>query len=263
MALTILTDTRIRDDKDGPTLAQPVRPGARDLREAGAIRPHRHSYAQLTWARAGVMRVTAAGSSWIVPPERAIWIAPGIEHTVANLGPAQMRVLCVHPSRALFAGEECVAVAVSPLLREAMLALGQCEDEDRRAALLADLVLDELARSRTRPLRVPMPRDKRLQALCQVLLDAPGTEATLAELATRAGASERTMARLFDKELGMGFAQWRQQVRLAHAAPLIARGLPLARVAQELGYASQSAFSAMFKKTFGEPPSRFFARQTA
>jgi AraC-like DNA-binding protein len=56
----------------------------------------------------------------------------------------------------------------------------------------------------------------------------------------------------------MSFGQWRQQLRLAHAAPLIARGLPLSHVAEQLGYASQSAFSAMFKKTFGTSPSAFF-----
>jgi AraC-like DNA-binding protein len=59
----------------------------------------------------------------------------------------------------------------------------------------------------------------------------------------------------------MSFGQWRQQVRLAHAAPLIARWMPLARVAEELGYTSQSAFSQMFKKTFGCSPSAFFAQR--
>jgi AraC-like DNA-binding protein len=53
----------------------------------------------------------------------------------------------------------------------------------------------------------------------------------------------------------MGFGHWRQQVRLAHAAPLIAGGMPLSQVAASLGYASQSAFSAMFRKTFGRSPS--------
>jgi AraC-like DNA-binding protein len=33
----------------------------------------------------------------------------------------------------------------------------------------------------------------------------------------------------------------------------------MSQVAAELGYASQSAFSAMFKKTFGQSPSVFFA----
>ncbi len=73
--------------------------------------------------------------------------------------------------------------------------------------------------------------------------------------------SERTLARRFEQDLGMTFGQWRQQMRLAHAAPLIARGLPLSQVAAELGYASQSAFSAMFKKTFGQSPSTFYMRK--
>ena len=77
--------------------------------------------------------------------------------------------------------------------------------------------------------------------------------------AGRVGASERTLTRLFERELGMSFVQWRQQVRLAHAAPLIARGMPLSQVAAQLGYASQSAFSAMFKKTFGSTPTAFFS----
>jgi AraC-like DNA-binding protein len=47
-------------------------------------------------------------------------------------------------------------------------------------------------------------------------------------------------------------------MRLAHAPALMARGLPQARVAAELGYASQSAYSAMFKKTFGQSPPVFF-----
>ena len=41
------------------------------------------------------------------------------------------------------------------------------------------------------------------------------------------------LARLFARELGMSFGQWRQQVRLAHGASLIARGMPLWQVAHE------------------------------
>jgi AraC-like DNA-binding protein len=125
--------------------------------------------------------------------------------------------------------------------------------------MLARVILDEIARSATLPMCVAMPRDKRLRALCDMLVAEPASPLTLDEWANKAGASSRTLARLFERELGMSFGQWRQQVRLAHAAPLIARGVPLSRVAAELGYASQSAFTAMFKKTFGQPPSSFFA----
>ena len=105
------------------------------------------------------------------------------------------------------------------------------------------------------------PVDKRLKSLCDALIADPGAELTLQQWASQVGASDRTLTRLFERELGMGFAQWRQQVRLAHAAPLIARGVPLSQVAAELGYASQSAFSAMFKKIFGSSPSAFFEQR--
>jgi AraC-like DNA-binding protein len=93
------------------------------------------------------------------------------------------------------------------------------------------------------------------------LIADPGAELTLSDWAGQVGASERTLTRLFERELGMSFGGWRQQVRLAHAAPLIARGVPLSQVSAQLGYASQSAFSAMFKKTFGCSPSMFFSQQ--
>ena len=65
------------------------------------------------------------------------------------------------------------------------------------------------------------------------------------------------MARLFQSELGTGYQQWRQQAVLAHALPMLARGMPVGQVAAATGYASESAFSAMFKAAMGQPPSEF------
>ncbi|CAN7231981.1 helix-turn-helix transcriptional regulator [Pseudoduganella sp. LjRoot289] len=261
MPVPILTHTSISHPRDVPTSVRPVTMTARDLQAAEFLRAHDHPWGQVTFALEGVLRVTANNSSWIVPPLRAIWIAPHVVHEVTVLETARLRPLCVLAERAPFAGTECKVLEVSSLLRELIVALARL---DRRLAparepLLAELILDELARSATRPIRVPLPEDKRLKMLCASLIDEPGSPQTLGHWAQQVGASERTLARLFERELGLTFGQWRQQVRLAHAAPLIARGLPLAQVAEQLGYASQSAFSAMFKKTFGTTPSAFFA----
>ena len=82
----------------------------------------------------------------------------------------------------------------------------------------------------------------------------------LADWARDIGASERTVARLFREALGMSYQQWRQQAILAHALPLLARGTPVSQVAAASGYASDSAFTAMFKAAMGEPPSTFLGR---
>jgi AraC-like DNA-binding protein len=129
---------------------------------------------------------------------------------------------------------------------------------------LATLVLTEIANAPTQPLGVPMPDpqhgDRRLRALCEAVMNAPALHANLAAWAAHSGASERTLARLFREELGTGFHRWRQQVVLAHALPMLARGTPVSQVAAASGYASDSAFTAMFRAALGQPPTRFGPR---
>jgi AraC-like DNA-binding protein/mannose-6-phosphate isomerase-like protein (cupin superfamily) len=258
MAIQPVTHTRLPLPDTAPTAKRPVRLVARDLDAEEILASHSHAWGQVTYAAEGVVRVTVGSDSWIVPPMRAIWIPPNAVHEVATLERARLRVLYVHASKAPYRGTDCVVLDVSPLLRELIIALTQCEQGEVREALLSALILDEARHSATLPIRVALPHDKRLRILCDALIKTPSLPLTLEEWARRVGASERTLARLFEQELDMTFGQWRQQVRLAHAAPLIARGLPLSHVAADLGYTSQSAFSAMFKKTFGKSPSTFF-----
>jgi AraC-like DNA-binding protein len=64
--------------------------------------------------------------------------------------------------------------------------------------------------------------------------------------------------RLFAKETGMTFAQWREQARLLHALRGIAAGNKVIEVALDCGYGSASAFAAMFRRHFGVSPSSFY-----
>ena len=261
MPVTPVTHTRLNLPDTAPTSQRPVRLVARDLNASELLAAHTHSWGQVTYALDGVVRVTVGNSTWIVPPQRAIWIPPHVTHEVGTLEKARLRALYVDENAAPFQSDQCEVLEVSPLLRESIVALTQADAGTTRESILAMLILDELPRLATLPIRVALPEDKRLKSLCETLIADPASSLTLEEWAGRVGASSRTLARLFEKELGMRFSQWRQQVRLAHAAPLITRGLPLSRVAAELGYASQSAFSAMFKKTFGQSPSTFFAQR--
>lgn len=262
MPVTPITHTR-RLPAAAPTAERPVRLVARDLDASAVLARHDHHWGQVTFALDGVLRVTAGKVTWIVPPLRAIWIPPQLAHEVVILERSRLRVLYVFPDRTPFAGDQCEVIEVSNLLRALIVALQEVETGTPREAMIADLILDELVRSPAQPIRITLPDDKRLKSLCEKLMNDPGCTLTLDEWATQVGASARTLARLCERELGMGFHQWRQQVRLAHAAALISRGVPLGHVAAELGYASQSAFSAMFRKAFGESPTRFFQRDRA
>ena len=65
----------------------------------------------------------------------------------------------------------------------------------------------------------------------------------------------------FRDQLGMGWQQWRQHAVMAHALPLLARGMPVSQVASASGYATDSAFCAMFKAATGRSPTTFQHRK--
>ena len=153
----------------------------------------------------------------------------------------------------------CRVLEASSLLQELVAHLPlepghQVSNERERC--IAHLVQDELAQARPVRLGVDLPRDKRLRALCESVLENPARWVTLDDAARHVGASARTIARLFRAELDTTFVQWRQQVLLARALSMAARKLPMSMIAAELGYASASAFSAMVKRSVGMSPSR-------
>jgi len=233
-----------------PTRAHPIRVRSRPMPAGERITMHMHAWAQLAYAPRGVLRLAIESSSWIVPPSRAIWVPPHVPHEVVVVEEAYMRTLYIDES-AVPAGLESCRV---------MAAMDMADLAPAREKLLGALALDELARAAPLPLSVPMPREKRLRALCEALLADPGNTDSLEYWAASVGASTRTIARLFRQELGMSFSQWRQQAVLARAIPLLNQGLALSRIARELGYQSQSAFSAMFRRAFGESPRAFMVR---
>lgn len=243
-----------------PTLARPVRSRARALVMDTQIVPHQHAWTQLTYCASGLMQVTVTQSdlqtTFIVPPSRAVWIPPGVQHTVTVLEAAELRTVDLHADVSPAGWTACRVLVVSKLLRELIHALEASLPGPRDDAL-ARLTLEEISHAATQDLGVPMPRDKRLRALCEALVRAPGERATLAEWAVDVGASERTVARLFRTELSTSFQQWRQQAVLAHALPMLARGVPISQVALASGYSSDSAFTAMFKAAMGQPPRHF------
>ena len=242
-----------------PTPARPLRAKLRRLAGDTRVEPHSHPWGQVAMSATGVIRMTAAHSTFLVPPSRALWIPPDVEHVVTTVEEAEIRTLYLHPSLALW--PRCRVLEVSPLLRELVTHLDTTpgvQPTTPREQHLTALILEELRCAAPVRLGVDLPIDKRLRSLCEAVLDQPARWATIEALAAHAGASPRTVARLFRSELGTTFGQWRQQALLAHALALSARKLPMATIAAELGYASASAFTAMVKRTLGAPPSQFF-----
>lgn len=237
------------------------------------VEAHSHPWVQLLYASEGVMRVRTDLGVWIIPPRRALLIAPGVVHELTMLSRVSMRALYIEADAAGFDGraaaalvEGCKVLEVSPLLRELILALS-AEPVDYppggRGEHLSRLILSELANMETVPIAVPWPRDRRLQTLCADIMAHPGSLRPLADRAQDIGASARTLIRLFPKETGLHYRQWVQQVHLAHAFEMLARGESVGTIAATLGYASPSAFTGMFRRLLGRTPQHYLAEWRA
>jgi AraC-like DNA-binding protein/mannose-6-phosphate isomerase-like protein (cupin superfamily) len=234
-----------------------------DYPRGHVVTAHRHKRAQLIYAATGVMTVTTAEGSWVVPPQRAVWIPSGIIHEVRMSGDVTTRSIYVRTEAANATGLPtlCRVVGVSTLLRALLLEavdLPTLYALDSRAARIMALLLDEIRAMPTLALRTPLPQDERLVRLCHALLDAPMRDVPIDNAAQRVGMSRRSFTRLFRAQTGMSFASWRQQACLVAALARLAQGEAITTVAMDLGYNNPSAFSAVFRRVLGVAPSRYF-----
>jgi AraC-like DNA-binding protein len=218
---------------------------------------HRHPRAQLLFATAGVMRITTEAALFTVPPGTGLWVPADTLHAVRMDGSVHMRALFLRADAAASGPAATTVIAVSALLRELILTVcGEPVVWDARGPirLVAALALHEIGRAGSRPLSLPACRDPRLARVAEALIADPADPRDLDAYAAIAGASVRTLARLFRTETGMSFQQWRRQLRMTEALAQIAQGVQPSRVAPAVGYASVPAFGAAFRETFGTTP---------
>lgn len=223
------------------------------------IEPHAHPWGQLIYAAAGVMRVRADDTLWLIPPARAVWAPAGLRHEIWARGDFAMRTLYLAPGLAEPLASGCRAIEVSPLLRELIVhvvSIGMLAADDPAHVRLAGTIVDLLRAAGDLPLSLPLPNDPRALRAAERLQDHPADPAQLGEIARQAGASARTLQRLFLTETGLRFGEWRQRLRLIHAAGALGDGASVTEAGLDAGYASTSAFIAAFRRRFGRTPAR-------
>ncbi len=245
-----------RNMDDAP---RPVAVMARNLAINHHIPLHVHRRGQLLYAVRGIMRVETAEAAWILPPARGLWLPPQWPHSVTMRSQIEMRTVYIAPAGCETLPRLPVLAEISRLMRELILTLLEEPvdyDEDGRGGIVARLILTELTRLSARPLEVPMPRDARALRVARALLEDCGIPHDLDRWAEQAGASRRTLARLFRNETGLGFAEWRARLRAIDGLARLSDGASVAETAAAVGYASPSAFSAMIHRTLGQAPRR-------
>ncbi|GAC1043747.1 AraC family transcriptional regulator [Rhizobium sp. No.120] len=227
---------------------------------------HAHGRGQLFCIESGLVRVDTPDGSWLLPPQRAGWIPPGVMHKAGINGVLSgWGILLTPAASAGLPATPCV-LSVSEVLRALVRRATTWHWEEKlspQQRRLAAVLLDEVRAAPREGLHLPMPADRRALRIAEAVLQDPASEETLHELALRAAVSERSARRLFNAETGMSFASWRQQARLLLALEYLSAGKPIVEVADSLGYASASSFIAMFRKAFGLSPRRYLSVRKA
>jgi AraC-like DNA-binding protein len=250
---------------DYQDVPRPLAVMAKDVSHGHTTGWHKHKRGQLVFAASGAILVRTRDGTWVIPPQRAVWVPPAVEHETRTVGAVAMRTVYVHATACRRLPQRCCVVNVTPLLRELILrAACAALDYDVRGpdGRIMRLILDEIESADSLPLHLPVPTDKRLAEFCTAILKQPTRHEPLATLLKPHGMSKRTAERLFVKETSMTFRRWRQQARLLNALTELASGRSVKQVAFRSGYSSQSAFTSVFRHTFGATPAKYFSAKT-
>jgi AraC-like DNA-binding protein len=250
----------VNDLEDVP---RPLIAVGNDFGDGRVLAPHHHRRNQLLYGASGVVVVTTAQGSWVMPPERGMWIPAGVTHQVRTIGAVRTQSLYLEPDATAGMPARCEVLGISPFMRSLLaeaIELPADYDLGGRAGALMALIAHEMRRLPVLPLSLPFPADARLVDRCRAFLERPAVHDTIDAWSAALSMSRRSFTRLFRHQTGLSFQAWRQQACLVAALPRLAAGEPVTAVALELGYDNPAAFSTMFKRVLGASPRAYLTR---
>ncbi len=229
------------------------------------VPPHRHNKAQLLYAEGDVVFVTTETKTYFLPARHFIWIPSGVEHSIEPKSESvTMRNLYfpVEKDEDDFYKIEGI-YPVNNLLLQMMLFTNRWNGDLKKGtpnfaiAKAIKAILPQICTNNL-PLELPQPKDKRLSKILRYIENNLGETILFADVAHEFGYSERSLYRLFQKDLKMSFIQYYTIRRILKAIELLLeRKLSVKEVAEEVGYNSVPTFSNTFFKILGQRPSDY------
>lgn len=239
--------------------------------------PHSHSYAQLTWPRAGRVRLRQGGEETVLGPGLIGLTDPWAPHALEVLGRPRADVVFLSVSRAHFqrlavevqekiprgrrvSSRSSVKISeatwhiLSSLLQEAY-APGPASGALIRASA-EQCVIALLRPPRATPRGTAVPRyDGRLSRALAHIEGHLDEGISLRQLAAIANLSPYHFARRFHLQYGMPPHRYLVHLRIKHAALLLqTTDLNVTEVALEVGYSNPGNFIRHFRDQFGTTP---------
>ena len=224
------------------------------------VQAHLHRRGQLFCPMSGLAMASTSHGTWLVPCRRALWIPAGARHELRMQGVVEMQSLYFDTGMFPDMPDRCRVVAISSLMRSLMaeaVALPIEYDREGRSAAIMKLIGYEVGRLHELPLSLPLPTDKALARLCLKFSASPKAKARIDDWASSLHLTRRTFTRLFRRETGLSFVEWRQQACILAALPKLTAGVSVIQTAADLGYDNPASFSTLFKRILSVAPREY------
>jgi AraC-like DNA-binding protein len=235
---------------------------------------HSHDYYVISLIAGGRQSFTHKGTKYRTPPGGLILINPGVVHTGEAADTRGFELRALYPSLSLMetAAEELTGHRTLPFFKEVLVehpwnnhvsslhqalleGAGMLESESRLLWLMAQII-KRYADTGSRESRLGKEK-KAIRQARQYIEDHFAENVSLQSLAEHVSLSPYYLLRAFRTEIGMPPYAYLESVRIWHTQRLIRAGLPLAEVAAEAGFSSQSHMTRQFKKIIGVTPGQY------
>ena len=221
---------------------------------------HCHDVGQLYWLQRGLVIIETDEAQWPITPGSVGWLPKKNHHKASVLASAQGVILHITDYHDVSFPQEAGIYSMndflSSLVKRSTCLDGAHYSSDYLTHFIA-LLGYELKTLKELPLGLPLPSDRRARNIADELLKAPANNLSQEQLAKQWGLSVRTLSRIFIKQTGLTFSQWRQQAKVIVSLKWLLQGLAISEVAERSGYSNVSAYIKVFSQRFGKTPRKF------
>lgn len=242
------------------SFTQPIAVVNRQLDIHAWVESHQHDRGQFIYVNSGVIAIVTEDGRYLVPPEQGIWISAKVSHEVITLTKTELTSLYIENSQGVSFSKQCQILKVSSFLKSLLAEAKKIHSDyqwDNTDGRLLRLIRDKILTASSIDLRLPYPKDKRLREVVSRLQKFPALKTDLNSWGKFVGASVRTLSRIFKKETGITYSDWKQRLNIQIAIKQLYQGESIRNIAAHLGYESSSAFIYMFKKHMSVTPKNY------
>ena len=230
------------------------------------IESHKHDKGQFLYTEGGVVHVKTKNRIYYLPARHYMWIPSRVKHAIYPSTPKVIMRNLYFPmptNSSKFYNKEGI-YPINNLLMELLLFTKNWKGDimksqkKKYAIVYAFKALLEQTVSKSLHLELPQPTDGRLTNIINYLTDQIHQEHLLPQLASKFSMTDKSLYRLFKKDVGMSFIKYYTQLRIFKSLEyLMNSDYNISEIANMVGYSSLPTFSNTFSKVMGKRPSEY------